>query len=261
MRLQRYIYEEEFGPTPTGSYVVNKCHNNLCVNRKHLILTTNPNIFNRKDISYHKQDNGCWICNDLNNNARVKRLSRNGISIHPRRILFERIFFKVPIGIYLPAGCGNPLCINPDHAVLRDHSKHTYQIAIIIDPITGCHNVVSHYSHENGYPYIQVSHKRIPIHRYVWKIKYGRIPKGMVVRHKCDNKPCCNIEHLELGSQADNYADSQKRGLIRCVLDPDIVREMRLNSSVTDKEYAERFGVLEKTIRKARARITWRHID
>lgn len=35
---------------------------------------------------------------------------------------------------------------------------------------------------------------------------------GQVVRHKCDNPPCCNPDHLELGTQAENVQDSLDRG-------------------------------------------------
>lgn len=37
----------------------------------------------------------------------------------------------------------------------------------------------------------------------------------MVVRHKCDVKSCCQISHLELGTQKENARDAvtrQKRG-------------------------------------------------
>ena len=42
-------------------------------------------------------------------------------------------------------------------------------------------------------------------------MKFGEIPKGMVIRHKCDNPNCCNIEHLEIGTQKDNIEDMIKR--------------------------------------------------
>lgn len=34
----------------------------------------------------------------------------------------------------------------------------------------------------------------------------------MVIRHKCDHPYCCNIEHLEIGTQLDNVRDMIKRG-------------------------------------------------
>lgn len=37
------------------------------------------------------------------------------------------------------------------------------------------------------------------IHRLVWTIKNGPIPRGYTVRHTCGNKHCINPAHLELG--------------------------------------------------------------
>jgi hypothetical protein len=39
----------------------------------------------------------------------------------------------------------------------------------------------------------------------------GPIPKGMVIRHKCDNPKCINPAHLELGTPYDNSADMVAR--------------------------------------------------
>lgn len=38
------------------------------------------------------------------------------------------------------------------------------------------------------------------------------IPDGLLVRHKCDNPPCINPEHLELGTYSDNNWDKANRG-------------------------------------------------
>jgi len=49
-------------------------------------------------------------------------------------------------------------------------------------------------------------------HRAAWEVTYGPIPDGMWVLHKCDNPPCCNPDHLFLGTAADNNADMRAKG-------------------------------------------------
>lgn len=48
-------------------------------------------------------------------------------------------------------------------------------------------------------------------HRVSYEKHNGEIPKGMVIRHMCDNPECTNPEHLEIGTQTDNMQDCSKR--------------------------------------------------
>lgn len=63
-----------------------------------------------------------------------------------------------------------------------------------------------------GYSRITVDGKQILCHRLMWEHENGSIPDGMVVMHRCDNPPCCNPEHLTIGSLADNNRDMWAKG-------------------------------------------------
>lgn len=42
-------------------------------------------------------------------------------------------------------------------------------------------------------------------------LRSGTYMDGLVVRHKCDNRACCNIDHLEIGTQSQNIMDASIR--------------------------------------------------
>lgn len=50
------------------------------------------------------------------------------------------------------------------------------------------------------------------VHRVVWELTHGPIPRGKQINHHCDNARCVRPEHLYLGTQDDNMKDAARRG-------------------------------------------------
>lgn len=105
------------------------------------------------------------------------------------------------------------------------------------------------------------------VHRWAWQQAHGPIPPGMVVMHTCDNRACYKIEHLRLGTQADNQADmvlknrqAQGQSAARAKLNAVQVGEIRarLARGETQKSVAERFSIHQTTVSQIKRSFTWK---
>ncbi len=102
--------------------------------------------------------------------------------------------------------------------------------------------------------------KSIRAHRFAWELARGRVPGGLCVLHRCDNRRCVNVDHLFLGTRADNNADKEAKGRAlqlrgeangNSKLSREIVAEIRsiyANGVVSQKKLAARFGVHQTVV-------------
>lgn len=65
---------------------------------------------------------------------------------------------------------------------------------------------------KQGYGVLSRRGKRVFAHRVSYEEEVGEIPDGNVIRHRCDNPPCINPDHLICGTQAQNNRDRALRG-------------------------------------------------
>lgn len=75
-----------------------------------------------------------------------------------------------------------------------------------------CWNWIGCTHHQWGYGNFSFHRKYMAAHRYSWIIRFGDIPEGMCICHKCDNPRCVNPNHLFLGTVADNNYDKKIKG-------------------------------------------------
>lgn len=100
-------------------------------------------------------------------------------------------------------------------------------------------------------------------HRAAWMLFRGAIPEGLYVCHKCDNRACCNPEHLFLGTASENMFDAAAKGrLSRSSLTAEHVLEIRgrLESGAKIRRLAVEYGVSRAMVNMIKRGATWRHI-
>lgn len=65
---------------------------------------------------------------------------------------------------------------------------------------------------KDGYGKFGQNRKDLRAHRVAYKLMVDEIPDGVHVLHRCDNPPCCNPDHLFLGTNTDNMRDKMAKG-------------------------------------------------
>lgn len=153
----------------------------------------------------------------------------------------------------------------------REEMRAYIDARVIPEPNSGC-LLWTGAVNDSGYGIVGWNYRTQRVHRLVYEIANGPIPKEKpFLRHSCDVPSCCNLAHLTPGTNLDNMRDMRKRnrqsrhprakgeknGNVR--LTENIVREMR-SLALTDREMGMRFGVSEATARQVRTRTTWKHV-
>lgn len=84
----------------------------------------------------------------------------------------------------------------------------------------GCFVPVSHRLNHDGYFRYKVGSSRrgdailFMFHRFIWEHHHGPIPDGYSVNHKCKNRACQNVEHMELLTLSEHAAETNRNRVI-----------------------------------------------
>lgn len=115
---------------------------------------------------------------------------------------------------------------------LSDQNNHaevkSRLLANVTATDTGCWEW-NRFRDPDGYGSFSVCRQKIRTHVASYMVHVTPNTEGLCVLHKCDNPPCCNPDHLFLGTHADNSKDMRLKNRHRVKQKPvcDVVRRIR----------------------------------
>lgn len=122
-----------------------------------------------------------------------------------------------------------------------------------------------------GYPRFNINGTSVAAYRVAWELRHGPIASGLFVCHRCDQPLCVNVDHLFLGTPAENSADMvakrrQARGESNgggVKLTEGMVRALRAiyaEGGISQQALADVFGVNQALVSGVIRRRLWGHV-
>lgn len=120
---------------------------------------------------------------------------------------------------------------------------------------------------KDGYGKFKVGGKDARAHVYALERIVGKLPKGILACHRCDNPPCCNDAHLFPGDHSANIRDmvskgramhksGEKHGMAKFTWEQ--IRDIRSRVGESQQSIATEFGTSQGMISLIRAGKIWR---
>lgn len=126
--------------------------------------------------------------------------------------------------------------------------------------------------HRQGYGNFPYKRKVLLAHRVAWKLFKGDLDDKILVCHRCDNPPCCNPDHLFLGTDRDNTRDAFAKGRVPrrkgedhyCAkLTNEIILEIRrlADEGMKYADISKKLNVKIGNISGIVTKNSWKHVD
>lgn len=253
------------GDIPKNQVVMHICDNRECINPDHLILgTLQENVDDKVRKGRAKGGNG-----HIGQNASYSKLTNEQI-IEIRENPHDKCLHCLARQFGLSFQQISRIRHNErwNELVERETEEENFwkraihEKNVVVSELGECWETVRNrmqFSYKN---------RHINGHRIAYTITKGEIPKGMIVRHKCDNTKCINPDHLELGTHEDNMRDRSERGRTAqgeshhaSKLNNQTAMEVyKLNGTQSLTETAKRYGITKQSVFKIWNKTSWKHI-
>lgn len=113
--------------------------------------------------------------------------------------------------------------------------------------------------------------RHIKAHRFIYECYNGPIPDDLFVCHKCDNPPCCNPDHLFLGTEQDNkndmvqknrqaFGSSNGMAKLNDKTVIEILEKIDNGTYTTLQQICSTYSIAESPIRDIFTRRLWSHV-
>lgn len=123
----------------------------------------------------------------------------------------------------------------------------------------------------DGYGNLRIDGKKLKVHRLMFELVNHPIKPSELVCHSCDNRACCEPDHLWLGNHTLNQADKFQKNRQhipigetngRALVTESIVLEIRAMhaSGMSVPEIRKKFRFGRTTIHAIVHRQNWKHI-
>ena len=121
-----------------------------------------------------------------------------------------------------------------------------------------------------GYGTFSRRNKTHRAHRIAWELTYGSIPDGLVICHRCDCPSCVKVDHLFLGTNADNNRDKVTKNrhvkgskvgtskLTSCQVAK--IRQLNKQGMLPSK-IAPLFGISHTNVCRILKKESWNHLE
>ncbi len=197
-------------------------------------------------------------------------------AVKPARIAHYLAYGSMPDDLAVIRACGNQMCVNPKHLYLWDRRGGCFEARLLRDidtrpgqgPRGDCWEWQGSMS-SSGYGTISYSAPNarplnLSAHRSAFLLFHPEIVEtdDPFVCHTCDNKKCCNPEHLYAGSPQSNVKDREERqrgyrGPRPIKLTESQVRRIKFKEPGLNIEIAERYGVSKSMVSMIKSGKRW----